>query len=547
MAEVRDDFLFCGSSGTSAPRRHSEQPRAVDAAAGPGNDDDAARDAAPAVRDSFPTAARAVDSAVGTYSGDDALRDATPKAPWRLPEQPSAVAAAAGACSGDGTARDAAPASVAAAASSTNGLVYTPSASPPKKRSAVADAVRDENERPSTRQRTNQPSHQQEEVACRGVYDGNFGPALSFAGRTMINTGRKLVEMASGQKAGLELFAKHYLAKTRDFFEPYRGMIMERAASPEDGFVFRREGCTGTCSERSSRCDVCAPAQANSKRYISRSYDSNPVRPHSKTKIEVIAGSPRKARIEIESLREENKRLKRENAKKVFLKDLGIKGRNVSQAKLAQIRKALGICGDEVETALEEGGAEEEVEMWKIFREHINEVYTAEESSKGRNNKKKRVKIREDILDWAIAFLAKTSISTYNEVRKVLKLPHISYVYKKTAEMVSSVKDKAWAVNIDTIKSLAERATKEDWTEHQRRGVLAQDSANVSTCMEFDHVSNTLIGGDESHRLGSLTHTFHTLAQQVRDAAEEEGDNAADGGASSEKVRLQPIYLFLLL
>ena len=59
---------------------------------------------------------------------------------------------------------------------------------------------------------------------------------------------------------------------------------------------------------------------------------------------------------------------------------------------------------------------------------------------------------------------------------------------------------------------------------HQRTGVLAQDSANINAGIEHDYVTNKLVGGDESHRLGNLTHMFQILAQQVKDAQEEEDD-----------------------
>ena len=102
------------------------------------------------------------------------------------------------------------------------------------------------------------------------------------------------------------------------------------------------------------------------------------------------------------------------------------------------------------------------------------------------------------LLQWAIAFLARTSASVYEEVRRVIKLPAISYVYRKTAEMVSTMADKAYAINIDTIRCIGERAKRDKWTKHQRTGVLAQDSANVNAGIQHDYVSNTLVGMDES-------------------------------------------------
>ena len=46
--------------------------------------------------------------------------------------------------------------------------------------------------------------------------------------------------------------------------------------------------------------------------------------------------------------------------------------------------------------------------------------------------------------------------------------------------MISAMEDKAYSINLDIIREISERANQEGWTEHQRRGVLAQDSANIS-------------------------------------------------------------------
>jgi hypothetical protein len=46
---------------------------------------------------------------------------------------------------------------------------------------------------------------------------------------------------------------------------------------------------------------------------------------------------------------------------------------------------------------------------------------------------------------------------------------------------------------------------------------------------QHDFVTNTLVGGDESHRLGNLTHMFQVMAQQVRDASDDEEGDEMDG------------------
>ena len=68
------------------------------------------------------------------------------------------------------------------------------------------------------------------------------------------------------------------------------------------------------------------------------------------------------------------------------------------------------------------------------------------------------------------------------------------------------------------------RADKDGWSADVRRGVLAQDSYSLSAGIEHDHVSNRLIGGDETHRLCNLSNMFHLVALQVRDVSREENE-----------------------
>ena len=153
-------------------------------------------------------------------------------------------------------------------------------------------------------------------------------------------------------------------------------------------------------------------------------------------------------------------------------------------------------------------GAEEELELWRIHKDHLDTVF-----QNGGTGRGKKAPIHPTLLNWAIAFLARTSASVYEGVRRVMKLPHISYVYRKTAEMISTMGDKAYSINIDTIREMGERATRKGWTDHQRGGGLAQDSANISPGIEHDYVRNRQVGGDKSHRLGSLTQMYQVMAQ----------------------------------
>ena len=104
--------------------------------------------------------------------------------------------------------------------------------------------------------------------------------------------------------------------------------------------------------------------------------------------------------------------------------------------------------------------------MWRIHKEHLDRV-----SEKGGTTKGRSVRVHPTLLNWCIAFLAQTFV--YKEVCRVLKLPSISYVYRKTAEMISTMDDKAYAINIDTIREMGECAVREGWSAAQRTGMYA--------------------------------------------------------------------------
>ena len=204
---------------------------------------------------------------------------------------------------------------------------------------------------------------------------------------------------------------------------------------------------------------------------------------------------------------------------------------------MAQVRRAVNAADATVQSALLEGGAVEELELWRIHKEHLDRV-----SEKGGTTKGRSVRVHPTLLNWCIAFLARTSASVYEEVRRVMKLPSISYVYRKTAEMISTMTDKAYAINIDTIHEMGERANREGWSAAQRTGMLAQDSANISPGVEFDYMRRRIVGGDETHRIGSLTLLFQSMAQQVRDEITDDSE-APSNNSIMDELRLAHEHL----
>ena len=90
-----------------------------------------------------------------------------------------------------------------------------------------------------------------------------------------------------------------------------------------------------------------------------------------------------------------------------------------------------------------------EMELWKIHYEHISSV----EKTSGKNT---RTRFDPLLLNWAIALLAKTSHSIYEEISQVMQLPALSYVLRKTKEMVGAqniVKDHG--LNLCNVKTMS--------------------------------------------------------------------------------------------
>ena len=94
-------------------------------------------------------------------------------------------------------------------------------------------------------------------------------------------------------------------------------MTMERTLSASDGFTLRKEDYEGT-SDGNRCCDTCRVTRITSTKYRKQLHTPNVVHANRSTTISYIANNPMKARIEIEALREENQRLRYENARKVF-------------------------------------------------------------------------------------------------------------------------------------------------------------------------------------------------------------------------------------
>ena len=358
-------------------------------------------------------------------------------------------------------------------------------------------------------------------LECQGVHVGNFGKTLIFAAQTLRNTANKFTEWARKPDFGLSEFISSILSTTRDICLPFNGMIMGRASNPQDGFTFRAESCNGDCQgSANQRCSVCVAQRRKKAKHIKNvQISANSERPGLRATIAKISANPDLSATEIREARITIKKLERELAATRVLQDeLATSGQTVpNDAAGKRIRDAVNIMDGTISRALESSGATVEAEIWRIHTQHINKVY--EQGGKGRGFK--RLTYHPALIDWSMAFLARTSAGVYSEVAKVMMLPDISHVYRLIAKKVSTESDKAYCLHMNTIRSLSERASKENWTSNQRVGCIAQDSANIKAGIEHDYVSNTLKGGDETHSIVTLSRLFEAMAQKVKDSCDE--------------------------
>ena len=167
-----------------------------------------------------------------------------------------------------------------------------------------------------------------------------------------------------------------------------------------------------------------------------------------------------------------------------------------------------------IKKALVEKGEEEMLELWQVHADHI--VNARKNGRKGHGFEK--LYYSSAILYWALAFLACRCNTIYKEGAKVMMLPDRSHIHWLTGKIISMHSSKAFCLHIKTIQLLREHAIHEKWTPHHMIGVIAQDSANIKTGIEHDYASNTLKGGDESHRLETFSHLFGSMAHRVNNS-----------------------------
>jgi hypothetical protein len=91
----------------------------------------------------------------------------------------------------------------------------------------------------------------------RGVYGSFFGPAFTFAAKSLQHTANQLQQWAREPDLGVKSFADSILLTSWRICLPYHGVLLDRAHNPCNGFVFGAVSCTGNCSS-GKHCSHCA-------------------------------------------------------------------------------------------------------------------------------------------------------------------------------------------------------------------------------------------------------------------------------------------------
>jgi hypothetical protein len=85
-------------------------------------------------------------------------------------------------------------------------------------------------------------------LECRGISNGFFGQALTFAARLMQHTVNQLQQWVKEPDLEVKSFASSILSTSQSICLPYQGMVLDRMSNFCERFIFRVESCGGICS-----------------------------------------------------------------------------------------------------------------------------------------------------------------------------------------------------------------------------------------------------------------------------------------------------------
>ena len=147
--------------------------------------------------------------------------------------------------------------------------------------------------------------------------------------------------------------------------------------------------------------------------------------------------------------------------------------------------------------------------------------------------KQKDFRVVAEIMSQSMELPTQNSVNTFQEVRKVMRLPHISYVYMKSSKVISSRNQRAFLLCIQKIQVEILRAENENSTENSRTAVTALDSAGVSSSVQGNYRLQKMVGQCKGHKFQPMTNKFSMMVDQLKVTAAVNNLNATDQGEVS--------------
>ena len=323
--------------------------------------------------------------------------------------------------------------------------------------------------------------------------------------------------MSREKDFGIDEFNKSLLSGNSDMLLPHANLITKKKPDG-NGYSIHSKDCTGVAevvpNQKVRRCADCRALSKVGRQAISRSHSPVFEPPHPCTRIDYIANDPTAADHEIRHLRALVKQLKRKKADAILQQELKRNAIMIPPTRVVPVMEAVLIITKELENQLSGEGKSEEEEnqmiMWKSQLLHLLRVFKNGGQTRG-------IPVIPDMLTWSIEFLARTSVKTYEEARKLMKLPHISYVYKCSAKIISTANERAFSLCLQTISSISLRADREEWDDNARIGFLALDSAGTSSGVQWDYRLHKMTGQCNAHKFEPLTNKFNMMANQLKE------------------------------
>ena len=374
--------------------------------------------------------------------------------------------------------------------------------------------------------------HNPTTTSCLGIASGNSGSILSYVASSFKNSASQLESMSRKKDFGAKAFSRSLFAGNTNTTAPHGNMIAKKRPDGAGYGIFAID-CLGTANiignnAKVPRCVNCANQDSSGRKFILRQHNPAPAfTPFGKrARIDFIAKQPDQATHEIQRLRKMLLNMKRRMAKQVAKRKIANSGVIVSGHRADELMEALDIVNKAVEDELTgdntaEGAPDEKenkFEMWKVMFHRLLQVYRNGGKTKGLN-------VAPEMMSWSMELLARTSVNNYQEVRKVMRLPALSYVYEKSGELISSANQRAFSLCIQTCQTVMKRAENEDWAANTRLVTTALDSAGVSSGVQWDYKLKKMVGQCEGHKLQPLTSKFNLMANKLK--AAKEADDAA--------------------